>query len=129
MPWSQIKILTNVYMEFHSRKACIDYYTEQYPHLPKYMVEMALDYDLEQSNKKMTGAERRKLKRVEPVQRESRLTEITPGVTYGTATVVPADEYVMPPMMKGAIEVDGAKVKSEDFAENKISIDTNARIE
>ena len=116
-------------MEFHSRKACLDYYTEQYPHLPKYMVEMALDYDLEQSNKKMTGAERRKLKRVEPVQRESRLTEITPGVTYGTAKVVPADEYVMPPMMKGAIEVDGAKVKSEDFDENKISIDTNGRIE
>eukprot|EP01051_Picozoa_sp_SAG22_P015391 SAG22_NODE_2001_length_3168_cov_24.284132_4_plen_126_part_00 len=116
-------------MEFHSRKACLDYYTDQYPHLPKYMVEMAMDYDLEQSNKKMTGAERRKLKHVKPVQRESRLTEITPGVTYGTAKVVSPDEYVMAPMIKGAIEIDGAKINSEDFVENKIFIDTNGRIE
>eukprot|EP01043_Picozoa_sp_COSAG02_P104927 COSAG02_NODE_40933_length_400_cov_0.418605_1_plen_48_part_10 len=48
-------------MEFHSRKACIDYYDGQFRHLPRYMIEMAFDFDEAQSKKKMTGAERRKL--------------------------------------------------------------------
>ena len=33
-------------MEFVNRKACIEHYQEQFPRLPRYMVEMALDYDL-----------------------------------------------------------------------------------
>ena len=101
-------------MEFHSRKACVDYYSEQYPHLPKYMVEMALDYDLEQSNKKMTGAEHRKLKRAtkEIVLEDSCVTELK---SCGSAQVVTPNEYTMPPMVKGAIEVDGAQLKSEDL--------------
>lgn len=35
-------------MEFVSRKKCIEYYESQYPELPRYMIEMALDYDLAQ---------------------------------------------------------------------------------
>ena len=102
-------------MEFHSRKACVDYYSEQYPHLPKYMVEIALDYDLEQSNKKMTGAERRKLKRAtkEIVLEDNCVSELK---SCGSAQVVTPKEYTMPPMVKGAIEVDGAQLKSEDLS-------------
>eukprot|EP01050_Picozoa_sp_SAG11_P010414 SAG11_NODE_1039_length_6074_cov_11.968870_10_plen_48_part_01 len=48
------------------------------------MIEMAFDFDEAQSKKKMTGAERRKLKRAEP--KEASRIEITPGVSYGTAT-------------------------------------------
>ena len=112
-------------MEFHSRKACIDYYSDQFPHLPKFMIEMAMDYDLEQSNKKMTGSERRKLKRAEPVKREKCLESYVPGVCYGTATVIPKEEFVMAPMIEGAIEVDGKLHNVDDLSENKISIDTN----
>ena len=49
------------YMEFVNRKACIEHYQDQFPNLPRYMIEMALDYDLAQgegsaSNEKpMTG--------------------------------------------------------------------------
>ena len=67
-------------MEFVSRKKCIEYYESQYPELPRYMIEMALDYDLAQgegssSNEKpMTNKEKRKAKRLakqrEPVKRE-----------------------------------------------------------
>ena len=32
-------------MEFANRKACIDHYEDQFPNLPRYMIEMALDYD------------------------------------------------------------------------------------
>jgi hypothetical protein len=98
-------------MEFHSRKACIEYYNAQYPHLPRYMIELAFDLDQEQSNKKMTGAERRALKREVLPKRESHVIDVIPGVAYGSATVVPFEDYQMPPMVKGAIEVNGAEVK------------------
>eukprot|EP01052_Picozoa_sp_SAG31_P011861 SAG31_NODE_682_length_12841_cov_13.637655_6_plen_118_part_00 len=96
-------------MEFHSRKACIEYFDAQYPHLPRYMIEMAYDYEEAQSKKKMTGSERRALKRVSTSEKSERLT-LTPGVSYGTAQVVSANEYTMPPMIQGTIEVDGAKL-------------------
>ena len=101
-------------MEFHSRKACIDYYAENFPHLPRFMIEMALDYDLDQSNKKMTGSERRKLKRAQPVQEDKEAVGV---VVSGAARVVKAEDYIPAPMIKGAIEVDGAKVI--ETAENK----------
>ena len=107
-------------MEFHSRKACIDYYDGQFPHLPRYMIEMAFEFDEAQSKKKMTGAERRKLKRAEP--KEASRIEIVQGINYGTATVVPADEYVMPPMIKGFIEVDGAAVAEQLSSDNQLEL-------
>ena len=33
-------------MEFPNRKACIDHYEQQFPNIPRYVIEMALDYDL-----------------------------------------------------------------------------------
>eukprot|EP01044_Picomonas_judraskeda_P001850 COSAG03_NODE_119_length_12315_cov_126.503847_1_plen_56_part_10 len=51
-------------MEFPSRKKCIEYYQDQFPDLPRYMIEMALEYDLAQgdgssSNEKpLTGKEK-----------------------------------------------------------------------
>lgn len=49
-------------MEFKSRKACIDYYSNEYAHLPRYMIEMAFDYDQHISKQKLTGAEKTKAK-------------------------------------------------------------------
>jgi hypothetical protein len=47
-------------MEFKSRKACIEHYQEQYPNLPRYMIEMALNYDLSEgahtNEKPLTGS-------------------------------------------------------------------------
>ena len=36
-------------MEFANREACINHYQEQFPRLPRYMIQMALDYDLNHS--------------------------------------------------------------------------------
>jgi hypothetical protein len=91
-------------MEFHNRKACIDYYDAQFPHLPRYMIEMAFDLDQTQSKKKMTGSERRALKHVQPPKKEEK--------KEGCARVIPSDEYVMPPMIEGAINVDGASLET-----------------
>ena len=113
-------------MEFHSRKACLDYYTEQYPHLPKYMVEMALDYDLAtgapSNEKPLTGKEKRKQKQLkkkqEPVKRELN-EKIQDALKSGKrleidcAKIVKADEYEMPPFVPGHIDVDGAEVAQD----------------
>eukprot|EP01050_Picozoa_sp_SAG11_P052855 SAG11_NODE_30854_length_296_cov_1159.822335_2_plen_72_part_01 len=68
----------------------------------------------------MTGAERRKLKHAVP--KEANRIEIVQGINYGTATVVPADEYVMPPMIKGFIEVDGAAVAEQLSSDNQLEL-------
>eukprot|EP01046_Picozoa_sp_COSAG06_P053827 COSAG06_NODE_9406_length_1906_cov_8.678453_3_plen_69_part_01 len=41
-------------MEFASRQKCIEHYQNQFPNLPRYMVEMALEYDL-QTSKPLTN--------------------------------------------------------------------------
>ncbi len=35
---------------FANRQACIDHYNEQFPTLPPYLIEMALDFDLQHPN-------------------------------------------------------------------------------
>ena len=59
-------------MEFASRKKCIEHYQEQFPNLQRYMIEMALDYDLQNggsSNEKpMTNKEKRKVKALKKQQ-------------------------------------------------------------
>ena len=101
-------------MEFHTRKACLDYYSDNFPHLPRYMIEMALDYDLEQSNKKMTGSERRKLKRVDPGAELSKEKE----VISGTARVLKADKYIPAPMINGTIATDEPAIETAEFQIN-----------
>ena len=113
-------------MEFANRKACIDHYEDQFPNLPRYMIEMALDYDLAtgapSNEKPLTGKEKRKLKqqkkKQEPVKRELN-EKIQDALKSGKrleldcAKVLKADEYEMPPFVAGHIEVDGAKVVQE----------------
>ena len=115
-------------MEFANRKACIDHYEDQFPNLPRYMIEMALDYDLAQgegsaSNEKpLTGKEKRKLKqqkkKQEPVKRELN-EKIQDALKSGKrleldcANVLKADEYEMPPFVAGHIEVDGANLMQQ----------------
>ena len=109
-------------MEFASRKECIEHYQDQFPNLPRYMIEMALDYDLAQgegsaSNEKpLTGKQKRQQKQVkkqqEPVKRELNETiqdalETGKSLEIDCAQVVKAEEYKMPPFIKGHIEVDG----------------------
>ena len=113
-------------MEFANRKACIDHYEDQFPNLPRYMIEMALDYDLAtgapSNEKPLTGKEKRKLKqqkkKSEPVKRELN-EKIQDALKSGKrleldcAKVLKADEYEMPPFVPGHIEVDGATVVPE----------------
>ena len=117
-----------MYMEFANRKACVEHYEDQFPNLPRYMIEMALDYDLAQgegsaSNEKpLTGRQKRKQKQVkkkqEPIKRELN-EKIQDALKSGKrleidcAKIVKADEYEMPPFVAGHIEVDGAKVVQE----------------
>ena len=112
-------------MEFASRRKCIEHYQDQFPNLPRYMIEMALDYDLAQgegsaSNEKpLTGKQKRQQKQVkktqEPVKRELNETiqdalETGKSLEIDCAQVVKAEEYEMPPFIKGHIEVDGSKL-------------------
>ena len=124
-------------MEFANREACINHYQEQFPRLPRYMIQMALDYDLNHggsSNEKpLTNKEKRKLKQAkksqQPVKREfeeqikSKL-ENGEFLEFDCAKVLKAEDYVMPPMMKGAINVDGAeyaaKVAEEEAEANAV---------
>ena len=46
-------------MEFANRDSCVTHYMGLYPHLPKYIVEIALDYDL--NKVKPTGKQKRAL--------------------------------------------------------------------
>ena len=117
-----------MYMEFANRKACVEHYEDQFPNLPRYMIEMALDYDLAQgegsaSNEKpLTGKEKRKLKqqkkKQEPVKRELN-EKIQDALKSGKrleldcAKVLKADEYEMPPFVPGHIEVDGANLMQQ----------------
>ena len=119
-------------MEFANRKACIEHYQDQFPNLPRYMIEMALDYDLAQgegsaSNEKpLTGKEKRKLKQAkkksEPVKRELN-EKIQDALKSGKrleidcAKVVKAEEYQMPPFIPGHIAVDGAEVAQDSKIE------------
>ena len=107
-------------MEFASRKACIEHYQSQFSNLPRYMIEMALDYDLAEgatSNEKpLTGKEKRRQKQVKkehvPVEREFS-KHIKEALKQGkrleidSAQVVRAEDYVEPPKMKGYINADG----------------------
>ena len=114
-------------MEFASRKKCIEHYQDQFPHLPRYMIEMALDYDLAQgdgssSNEKpLTGKQKRQLKqaakkhesvaqRREINQTIQECLESGKPLEIDCAKVVKADEYEMPPFIEGHIEVDGSKL-------------------
>ena len=120
-------------MEFANRKACVEYYEDQFPNLPRYMIEMALDYDLAtgapSNEKPLTGKEKRKLKqqkkKQEPVKRELN-EKIQDALKSGKrleldcAKVLKADEYEMPPFVPGHIEVDGAKVVQEPEPEPEI---------
>lgn len=104
-------------MEFPNRKSCIDHYEAQFPNLPRYMIEIALDYDLSQQaseKKPLTGAQRRKQKRerVEPVKREinefiqDALANAKP-LELDCATIVRGEDYKAPPNVKGFVEIDG----------------------
>ena len=112
-------------MEFANRKACIEHYQDQFPNLPRYMIEMALDYDLAQgegsaSNEKpMTGKQKRQQKQQkkgrEPVKRELNQTiqdalKTGKRIEIDCAQVVKAEDYEMPPFIKGHIGVDGVKL-------------------
>ena len=114
-------------MEFTSRHKCIEHYQNEFPNLPRYMIEMALDYDLAQgegssSNEKpLTGKQKRKLKQAkkqhEPVAQHRELNrtiqnalESGQPLEIDCARVLKAEEYEMPPFIKGHIEVDGNAV-------------------
>ena len=112
-------------MEFVNRKTCIEHYQDQFPNLPRYMIEMALDYDLSQgigsaSNEKpLTGKQKRQKKqgkkKQEPVKRELNQTiqdalKTGKRIEIDCAQVVKAEDYEMPPFIKGHIGVDGVKL-------------------
>jgi hypothetical protein len=122
-------------MEFDSREACIRHYSEQFPNLPRYVVEMALDYDLQcgegssTNEKPLTNAQKRKNKKAkaalahEPTIKRDINDRIADALKTGKrleldcAKVLTAEEYEMPPMMKGYIACDGAQL--EDITDEK----------
>ena len=107
-------------MEFANRKKCIEHYQGQFPNLPQYMIEMALDYDLQgggtSNEKPKTGAQKRKEKMLKK-QHADRDTSIQDMISDALSTgkpieidaaeVITASEYKMPPLAPGYIHVDG----------------------
>ena len=127
-------------MEFAKREACVEHYQEQFPRLPRYMIQMALDYDLSQagsSNEKpLTNKEKRKLKQTkksqQPVRRdfeEQIKSKLENGefLEFDCVKVVKGEDYVLPPMMKGAINVDGAEYAAKLKAD--AAVDGGAEVE
>ncbi len=120
-------------MEFASRYKCIEHYQGQFPNLPRYMIEMALDYDLENgavsAEKAQTGTQRRKSKQVLKAQQKERqekeddptgtahiLKAVASGksVEIATVRVVPASEFKLAPMIKGTIQMGGADMNEPE---------------
>ena len=111
-------------MEFESRKSCIEHYQGQFPNLPRYMIEMALDYDLQNggttNEKPKTNKEKRKQKRTTKA-REKRDTAfqdtLEEALNTGKpleidcATIIKASEFKQAPFVSGYISVDGMEVK------------------
>ena len=116
-------------MEFASRHKCIEHYQSQFPNLPRYMVEMALDYDLATSKesssneKPLTNKEKRQQKRNLKQQKEQQVKrtctindQLKDALDSGKsleidcAQVIKGSDYKMPPFVKGHIEVDGQDV-------------------
>jgi hypothetical protein len=113
-------------MEFANRHKCIEYYQSQFPNLPRYMIEMALDYDLATSKgsatseKPMTNREKREMKRNLKLLKQKRTCTINDELKakleagepleLDCATIVKGSDYKMPPYVKGHIEVDGQDV-------------------
>ena len=113
-------------MEFANGKACIEHYQNQFPNLPRYMIEMALDYDLAtgapSNEKPLTGKQKRMKKQVEkaqqPVKREMN-QKIQEALASGKrleidcAKVIKPEDYEMPPFLPGHIEMDGNAVADQ----------------
>ena len=129
-------------MEFPNRKSCIDHYEAQFPNLPRYMIEIALDYDLSQKaseKKPLTGAQRRKQKRerVEPVKREinefiqDALANAKP-LELDCATIVRGEDYKAPPNVKGFVEIDGvveAKALQAQVEQAQVQVQVQESVE
>ena len=111
-------------MEFESRKSCIEHYQGQFPNLPRYMIEMALDYDLQNggttNEKPKTNKEKRKQKQATKA-REKRDTTfqdtLEEALNTGKpleidcATIIKAIEFKQAPFVYGYISVDSIEVK------------------
>ena len=70
-------------MEFPNRESCVTHYMGLYPHLPKYIVEVALDYDL--NKVKPTGAQKRALNAQRQRNAETREMEHADKQKYNTS--------------------------------------------
>ena len=117
-------------MEFVNRKACIEHYQEQFPRLPRYMVEMALDYDLsnggESNEKPLTGKQKRRRKKdlTKQTKRDTSVQDmIQEAVKEGKpieidcARIIKKGEYVMPPLVKGYVSTEGILEQLEEQEE------------
>ena len=101
-------------MEFANRKACIEHYQEQFPKLPRYMVEMALDYDLsnggETNEKPLSGKQKRQRKKA-LAKLPKRDTSVQDMIEEALKTGKPMEvdcaqvvkDYKMAPLMPGYI--------------------------
>ena len=121
-------------MEFANRKSCIEHYQAQFPTLPRYMIEMALDYDLQTGGhsheKPLTGKERRKQKQAKkdrvPVKRQLN-EQIQDALKTGKrleidcARVIKAEDYEAPPPMEGHIEIDNNGEELVNASEVKVT--------
>jgi hypothetical protein len=108
-------------MEFPSRKDCIEHYQGLYPNIPKFMIDVALEYDLstqKQDKKPQTGKARREVKRnKDKLGQEAKTSKRGPAQWDSTAfRVVKPEDYTACPMMKGCINVDGCEVVNESAA-------------
>ena len=105
-------------MEFANRQKCIEHYQNQFPNLPRYMVDMALDYDL-QTSKPLTNKQKREQKRTLKEHKALRgsmneqlkeAKESGKPLEIDCARIVKGSDYKLPPFVKGYINIDGNDV-------------------
>ena len=105
------------------------------------MIEMALDYDLqnggESNEKPLTGKEKRKMKKAQkkqvPIKREVNemiqdALDNAKQLEIDCGRVLKAEDYVMPPHMKGYVCVDGQQVANE-VEKAKVNEEAKAEIQ
>ena len=112
-------------MEFANRKACIEHFQEGFPRLPRYMIEMALDYDLsnggETGEKPLTGKQKRHRKKALASQ-PKRDTSVQDMIESALKTGQPMEidcaqvvkDYEMAPLVKGYISTEGMLSQAQE---------------
>jgi len=110
-------------MEFANRDSCVTHYMGLYPHLPKYIVEIALDYDL--NKVKPTGKQKRALNAQRQRNVEAREDDHDAYNPETAVRIVKREDLDDDGITVGSIVVDEMPQNVQELKSNYIEEDKN----